>query len=170
MDGRTDRLIPVLRVYENNTRRTVAGVRDTKLLEFDSNLQKKKPKFKERQFLNQRQLTLQTHVLHNGIIIAMFVQILKNIAAKLLEEFGTQNYLKLIQIYKKKKGGGLVQWEIILAPGEADTSKSRVAKFHYVTNICINFQNSRKKTVGEVRQTKLVVFCTQTGTRIHGRS
>ena len=64
MDGGTDRLIPVfptktfvLRGYKNNSSRTV-GDHNKKLPEIDTYLQKML-KFKGRQFLNQREVTLQ---------------------------------------------------------------------------------------------------------------
>ena len=55
----------------------------------------------------------------------------------------------------------LTQGETILKPAGPAASKLHLAKLHYVTNVYTNFQKHRSKTVGGVRDTKLLVFCTR---------
>ena len=71
-------------------------------------------------------------------------------------------------MFRKKNGS--VQGAIILKPWGKDTLKSNLAKFYSILKIYTNFQNSRSKTVGRVRDTKLVVSCTQTDKHTDGQA
>ena len=63
------------------------------------------------------------------------------------------------------------QGEKILKTWGVDTSKLRLAKRQYVTNVCYHFQNNPSKTVGGVcNNTKSVVFFTKSYTLTDGQT
>ena len=52
------------------------------------------------------------------------------------------------------------------AVGKGEIARyKRIAKLQYMINVCAKFQYNPSKTVGGVRDTESLVFCTQTGTR-----
>ena len=107
---------------------------------------RKMAKLMGRQFLNQRELNLQNHVMQNSSMWPIFVQILP-------KDVGVLD-ARLVELDACSEKCPTSRGDNYLT-SEADTSNLLLAKLQYVTNVCTKFQKNRTKTVGVTIQNYL---------------